>query len=200
MELAVTTVVFLLVLQLVSGHGHGHGGHKHASRRPRPPPNKAGIHDKRVVQDAEHIKEHYEGKLAFNESAMSPEELEFHYFKLHDFDNNTMLDGLEIFKALTHLMPYDDLDLGSGNVDPKGKTTDQVKEEKKKLKMKYYADIVDSVMKEDDVDDDGYLTYAEYVLARRRAEKKGEKDSDESDSDETDSGETDGHETKSRRH
>ena len=50
-----------------------------------------------------------------------------------------MLDGLEIFKALTHLMPYDDLDLGSGNVDPKGKTTDQVKEEKKKLKMKYYA-------------------------------------------------------------
>ena len=50
------------------------------------------------------------------------------------------------------------------------------------------------------MDDDGYLTYAEYVLARRRAEKKGEKDSDESDSDETDSGETDGHETKSRRH
>ena len=53
MELAATTVVFLLVLQVVSGHGHGHGGHKRASRRPRPPPNKAGIHDKRVVQDAE---------------------------------------------------------------------------------------------------------------------------------------------------
>ena len=28
-----------------------------------------------------HIKEHFEGVAEFNESAMSPEELEFHYFK-----------------------------------------------------------------------------------------------------------------------
>ena len=34
------------------------------------------------------------------------------------------------------------------------------------------TDIVDTVMKEDDLDDDGYLTYIEYVLARRRAEAK----------------------------
>ena len=50
-----------------------------------------------------------------------------------------MLDGLEIFKALTHLMPYDDQDLGSGDVDPKGKSPDEVRAEKKKLKMKYYS-------------------------------------------------------------
>jgi len=25
---------------------------------------------------------------------------------MHDFDNNTKLDGLEILKALTHLLPY----------------------------------------------------------------------------------------------
>ena len=29
-----------------------------------------------------HIKEHYEGQLNFNETDMTPEELEFHYFKL----------------------------------------------------------------------------------------------------------------------
>ena len=33
---------------------------------------------------------------------MTEEELEFHYFKLHDYDNNNKLDGVEIGKALTH--------------------------------------------------------------------------------------------------
>ena len=33
---------------------------------------------------------------------MTDQELQFHYFKLHDFDNNNLLDGLEIVKALTH--------------------------------------------------------------------------------------------------
>lgn len=33
---------------------------------------------------------------------MTDRELQFYYFKLHDFDNNFMLDGLEIIKALKH--------------------------------------------------------------------------------------------------
>lgn len=33
---------------------------------------------------------------------MTEEELEFHYFKMHDYDNNNKLDGVEIGKALTH--------------------------------------------------------------------------------------------------
>ena len=33
---------------------------------------------------------------------MSEEELEFHYFKLHDYDSNNKLDGTEITKAITH--------------------------------------------------------------------------------------------------
>ena len=33
---------------------------------------------------------------------MSDRELQFHYFKLHDYDNNNLLDGLEIVKALKH--------------------------------------------------------------------------------------------------
>ena len=35
-------------------------------------------------------------------SDMSDRELQFHYFKLHDYDNNNLLDGLEIVKALKH--------------------------------------------------------------------------------------------------
>ena len=36
---------------------------------------------------------------------MSEVELEFYYFKMHDYDNNNKLDGLEIVTAVTH---YDD--------------------------------------------------------------------------------------------
>ena len=30
------------------------------------------------------------------------ETMEFHYFKLHDYDNNNKLDGLELGAAMTH--------------------------------------------------------------------------------------------------
>lgn len=33
---------------------------------------------------------------------MSSEEVQFHYFKLHDYDQNNKLDGLEIMSAMTH--------------------------------------------------------------------------------------------------
>lgn len=33
---------------------------------------------------------------------MSEEELQFHYFKMHDNDNNNMLDGSELIKSLIH--------------------------------------------------------------------------------------------------
>jgi len=46
-----------------------------------------------------------------------------------------------------------------------------------------YAEIVDTVMNDDDIDDDGYLTYPEYITARRRAEAEEEqRDSSSSDS------------------
>lgn len=31
-----------------------------------------------------------------------------------------------------------------------------------------FTEIVDNVMAEDDIDEDGYLTYPEYIMARRR--------------------------------
>lgn len=32
----------------------------------------------------------------------------------------------------------------------------------------YYQDLIDKVLKEDDLDNDGYLGYVEYVLGRQR--------------------------------
>lgn len=33
---------------------------------------------------------------------MSEQELQFYYFKLHDYNNDNKLDGLELTKAITH--------------------------------------------------------------------------------------------------
>lgn len=49
-----------------------------------------------------HIKEHLKDVVDKPKEEMSEEELEFHYFKLHDYDKNNKLDGVEIVKAITH--------------------------------------------------------------------------------------------------
>lgn len=38
------------------------------------------------------------------------------------------------------------------------------------------AEIIDSLLDEDDLNQDGYLSYAEYVIARRRQEAEFEKE------------------------
>ena len=49
-----------------------------------------------------HIMEHMDGVYKKPEDQMTEEELQFHYFKLHDYDNNNMLDGIELTSAITH--------------------------------------------------------------------------------------------------
>ena len=49
-----------------------------------------------------HIKEHLKDVVEKPKEDMTDEELEFHYFKLHDYDSNNKLDGTEITKAITH--------------------------------------------------------------------------------------------------
>ncbi len=46
--------------------------------------------------------EHYDGVLDKDKDKMTEDELNFHYFKVHDYDNNNMLDGIELVSALTH--------------------------------------------------------------------------------------------------
>lgn len=46
--------------------------------------------------------EHLDGVVNQPNGQMTDEELQFHYFKLHDYDNNNMLDGIELRSAMTH--------------------------------------------------------------------------------------------------
>ena len=56
--------------------------------------------------NSSHIQEHLRDLANVSIEDMSEEELQFHYFKLHDYDNNNYLDGLELVAALTH---FDDV-------------------------------------------------------------------------------------------
>ena len=47
-----------------------------------------------------HIAEHME--VPIDTSKMTDQELQFHYFKMHDADNNNKLDGCELIKSLIH--------------------------------------------------------------------------------------------------
>jgi len=60
---------------------------------------------------------------------------------MHDFDNNTKLDGLEILKALTHLLPYEEDE--QNKVDVRGKSADDVAREKREKELLYYAGIIE---------------------------------------------------------
>jgi len=46
--------------------------------------------------------EDLDGKIEKPTDAMTEEELQFHYFKVHDYNNDNKLDGIELISALTH--------------------------------------------------------------------------------------------------
>lgn len=50
-----------------------------------------------------HIMEHLDGVIDKPEKDMTPQELQLHYFKMHDYDGNNLLDGLELATAITHV-------------------------------------------------------------------------------------------------
>ena len=50
----------------------------------------------------EHVLEHLDGVINKPKDQMSVDEQNFYYFKLHDYDNNNVLDGLELVTAFAH--------------------------------------------------------------------------------------------------
>ncbi|XP_071433229.1 multiple coagulation factor deficiency protein 2 isoform X1 [Pithys albifrons albifrons] len=101
--------------------------------------------DKNLVQDKEHIMEHLEGVIEKPETEMSPQELQLHYFKMHDYDGNNLLDGLELATAISHV-----------HKEEGGEHTQAMKEEE-------LISLIDDVLRDDDKNNDGYIDYAEFA-------------------------------------
>ncbi|XP_040206691.1 multiple coagulation factor deficiency protein 2 homolog [Rana temporaria] len=110
------------------------------------------FHNKTIITDHHHLEDelrHEMGEVDLDKA--SEDELEFYYFTVHDFDHNKLLDGLEIMAAL-----HDSLDEHIGNVFTKDE------------KIKHYIDMTDEVLKEDDLDKDGFLSFVEYMHSQKR--------------------------------
>ncbi len=59
-------------------------------------------HQMDLNMNKEHVLEHLDGVINKPKEQMTPDEQNFYYFKLHDYNNDNMLDGLELVSAFAH--------------------------------------------------------------------------------------------------
>lgn len=97
-----------------------------------------------MVQDKDHIMEHLDGVIDKPESEMSPQELQLHYFKMHDYDGNNLLDGLELATAISHVHKEEG-------------------EHARLMEEDELIRLIDDVLRDDDKNNDGYIDYAEFA-------------------------------------
>lgn len=117
--------------------------------------NAANIH-----QEKDHLKEHLHAQV--DTSKMTEQELQFHYFKMHDSDNNNKLDGCELIKSLIHWHEQ-------GHKDPA--TGQTVQPQEKLFKDEELIQLIDPILSMDDSNSDGYIDYPEFVRAQQKAAK-----------------------------
>lgn len=129
------------MLLTVWAHGGQHG-EPAASNQVPPPITRL---DRNMVQDKDHIMEHLEGVIEKPESDMTPQDLQLHYFKMHDYDGNNLLDGLELATAITHV-----------HREERGDDSQPMREED-------LINLIDDVLRDDDKNNDGYIDYAEFA-------------------------------------
>jgi len=93
------------------------------------------------------MKEHME--VPIDTSNMSEQELQFHYFKMHDSDGNNKLDGCELVKSLIHWHDQSNHDHNSGQQVPEAKI----------FKDEELVNMIDPILSSDDKNRDGYIDY-----------------------------------------
>ncbi|XP_034661888.1 mediator of RNA polymerase II transcription subunit 15 isoform X2 [Drosophila subobscura] len=130
-------------------HQQQAGGHHHG--QPQQVLNTGNIQQERA-----HIQEHMQ--VPIDTSKMSEAELQFHYFKMHDSDNNNKLDGCELIKSLIHWHVED------GSKKPPEDASETPDEHKtgSVYTDKALEDTIDYVLKSMDLNNDGFVDWAEY--------------------------------------
>ncbi|XP_060649488.1 putative mediator of RNA polymerase II transcription subunit 26 isoform X1 [Drosophila sulfurigaster albostrigata] len=133
---------------------HHGGGHHHG--QPQQVLNTGNIQQERA-----HIQEHMQ--VPIDTSKMSEAELQFHYFKMHDSDNNNKLDGCELIKSLIHWHEQ------GSKEQPNG--------EKPHVEEKVFSDeelvaLIDPILQMDDTSRDGFIDYPEFIKAQQKAAEK----------------------------
>lgn len=124
-------------------------------------------------------------EVPIDTSNMSEQELQFHYFKMHDADGNNKLDGCELVKSLIHwhgelnnriaksgivkflhsFFSFPD----QSNHDP---SSGQPVPEAKIFKDEELVNMIDPILASDDKNHDGFIDYPEFVQAQQAAQAK----------------------------
>jgi len=125
-----------------------HGGHQHQPKK---------VLHKNIKEEKDHMKEHMD--VPIDTSNMSEQELQFHYFKMHDSDGNNKLDGCELVKSLIHWHDHSNHDKEAGKPLP----------EEKIFKDDELVNMIDPILATDDKNGDGFIDYKEFVLAQQAA-------------------------------
>ncbi|VDK79777.1 unnamed protein product [Litomosoides sigmodontis] len=112
------------------------------------------------VKNAEHINKHLDGKREPT-AKMTPEQLQFHYFNMHDLDSDESLDGIELIKAITH---FDE-----ENRDSRQSSTQLPPPVITELEIER---MLDPIFDSDDINRDGYISYAEFSIAQKQRDEQ----------------------------
>merc|ERR1712014_448835 len=100
---------------------------------------------------------------------MDEQELRFYMFKQHDFDNDDRLDGIELLKNV--MKHYDEKlekyrrkrDEAAGDDEKIAKYEEKNKETQERMQEENVMKNVDEYMQRFDLNNDGYIDYAEYT-------------------------------------
>lgn len=108
------------------------------------------------------MKEHMD--VPIDTSSMSEQELQFHYFKMHDTDNNNKLDGCELVKSLIHW--HDE----ANHNKPGGQTGQTVRQ--RIFGDDELTNMIDPILVSDDRNKDGFIDYPEFIAAQQKQTAK----------------------------
>ncbi|XP_053696734.1 multiple coagulation factor deficiency protein 2 homolog [Sabethes cyaneus] len=140
-----TLVIATSTLQFATAKGPHHPRGDYSARS-RKLDEHLHAKDNHIQQDLKHL------SIGEEELAkMSDEEKNFYFFKLHDSDNNDHLDGLEILHAATHH--------SDGHVHKLERDNENESSENSVI------DVIDDFIAYADLDQNGLLTYPEYMKA-----------------------------------
>ena len=132
-------------------------GQSHQQPQPQPHQHQDQFLHQDVTKEKEHIAEHMD--VPIDTSKMSEEELQFHYFKMHDADGDSRIDGCELVKSLTHRHDH-------SNHNKEG---DQPLPEEKIYKDDELMKKIDPILATVDKNHDGFIDYPEYIFALQAA-------------------------------
>lgn len=94
------------VLLIVTGHDHGHS-HENPYTSSKGAEFRKKWDAADIIRDVEHIKEDLSTLIHLQKTGeMTKEEITFYYFRMHDFDDNELLDGIEMLAAMQHSLEH----------------------------------------------------------------------------------------------